>query len=300
MRRRDYLYQGLCIRAEFPLPEWELFARAPCATVPDVSISLGALPEFERIRGSNDQPSAEEYRFSVPGMGFFRVSEGRQISVAPLPGIKPAELQPWLAGPAWAALCYQRGLLITHASAVNFEDGAVAFCGRAGSGKSTTAAHLHALGYAMISDDLCRIEISGGAVFVHPSTPRLRLRSDALVGLETQMPVTPLRTESRLEKTLLWTPNWSRKPLPLKAIYLLNWGEHRLRRLTGSAALHSFLQAASYRGDLIDSMERSASFMSSCIELLRRIPLWELSRPQEVERIGEIVKLITNRAAPET
>jgi len=64
----------------------------------------------------------------------------------------------YLLGSAWGALCYQRDLLVLHASAVRVDGRAVAFCGRPGMGKSTLAAWLAESGHALVSDDLARFE----------------------------------------------------------------------------------------------------------------------------------------------
>jgi energy-coupling factor transporter ATP-binding protein EcfA2 len=291
MKRWNYYYHGLSVRAAFPLPEWDSFDSAETADAPDVVISLG---------DSSVAGSEAEYRFSVPELGSVYVRGGREIEVAPLPGIQPYELHPWLAGSAWAALCYQRGFLMLHASAVSFEDGAVAFCGPAQSGKSTLAAHLHALGHPLVGDDLCRVELPAGALaMIHPSAPRFKLRSDALASLQPEAGTSRSGYDSRAGKTLLWTHNRSVSPLPLRAIYLLNWGEWGQRRLTGSAALRGFLLAGSYRGDLIDSMKRSGAYIQLCMELLRRVPVWELSRLRELMNMDKIVRFITDQSAGE-
>ena len=229
----------------------------------------------------------------MPEWGTIRVTGGREIVVTPLTGVQPGELHPWLAGSAWAALCYQRGLLLIHASAVAFGNGAIAFCGPTGCGKSTLAAHIHSLGHALVSDDLCRVDISGeGSAFIHPSAPRFKLRSDSLAGLGALTQSSGTRLECGAQKAQLWTRNWSPKPLPLIAIFLLNWGEPKSGLLTGSAALRGFLAAACYRGDLIEQMKRSATHVALSVEMLRRVPLWELARPRDLTRAEEIVRFI--------
>jgi hypothetical protein len=69
--------------------------------------------------------------------------------------------------------------------------------------------------------------------------------------------------------------------------------------LTGSAALRGFLLAGSYRGDLIDSMKRSGAYIQLCMELLRRVPVWELSRLRELMNMDKIVRFITDQSAGE-
>jgi hypothetical protein len=295
MRRWNYFYQGLRIGAEFPLPDWDLFATRDSAAEPDVTISIdaGIAAREPRPTGSNPAPE-DEYSFFVPGIGFFQVTGGREITVAPLRGIQSDELQPWLAGSVWGALCYQRGLLILHASAVGLANGAIAFCGLARTGKSTMAAHLHAQGHALVSDDLCRVDISKeGPVLIHPSVPRLKLSKEVLAGLGRELADVPAEGASRTGKLNIWTENRSIEPLPLRAIYLLGWGEWKLRRLTGAEALSRFLAAAIYRSELLASMKRSAPYAHLGLELLRQVPLWELTRPAESPVERNIERFIT-------
>jgi hypothetical protein len=291
MRRWNYFYHGLSVSAAFPVREWDAFENAETSAASDVVISLG---------DSSVPASEAEYRFSVPDLGSVHVRGGREIEVAPLPGVQPDRLHPWLAGSAWAALCYQRGFLMLHASAVAFANGAIAFCGPAQSGKSTLAAHLHALGHALVGDDLCRVELPAARpAIIYPSAPRFKLSSHTLAGLDPDIKTLQSDVDSRTGKTLLWTRNRSVNPLPLRVIYLLNWGEWRQHQLTGSAALRGLLLAGSYRGDLIDSMKRSAAHVQLCVEFLRRVPVWELTRPRELMRMDEIVRFVTDRSAAE-
>jgi hypothetical protein len=295
MRRWNYFYQGLRIGAEFPLPDWDLFATSDLAAEPDVTISIDSGIEARELRSIGSDPAPEdEYSFFVPGIGLFKVAGGREITVAPLSGIQTDALQPWLAGSVWGALCYQRGLLILHASAVGRTDGAIAFCGLARTGKSTMAAHLHAQGHALVSDDLCRVDISTeGPVLIHPSVPRLKLSKEVLAGLGRELADVPGESVSRTGKLNIWTENRSIEPLPLRAIYILGWGEWKLRQLTGAEALSRFLAAAIYRSELLASMKRSAPYANLCLELLRQVPLWEHTRRVESPVERNTVRFIT-------
>jgi hypothetical protein len=299
MKQWHYFYQGLRVSAQFPLPEWTAFGTMAPTAKPDVLISLhdGSAATEPRVPVPDWTPG-DEFAFFAPGIGSFRITGGREIAVAPLPGIQTDALQPWLAGAAWGALCYQRGLLILHASSVGLGDGAIAFCGLAGSGKSTMAAHLHAQGYALVGDDLCRIEFpSDGPIRIHPSAPRLRLAKYALAGLSQKTEDFQAENGSPDRKINFWAQNRSIEPLPLRAIYLLGWGEWSLRRLTGAEALSRLLASATYRGELLHSLKRTGPHAHLCLELLRRVPIWDLTRPKESEAGHNIVRFITETKA---
>jgi hypothetical protein len=75
-------------------------------------------------------------------------------------------------------LCH-RGRMVLHASAVELSGGrAVAFTGLSGQGKSTLATAFFSAGHRLVTDDCLLLENRGGAVYVKPSYPSLRLWPD--------------------------------------------------------------------------------------------------------------------------
>ena len=48
-------------------------------------------------------------------------------------------------------------------------------------------------------------------------------------------------------------------PIPLRAVYLLRWGEPEIVRLKGLNALYALVQAATYRGELLEPMGLTAA-----------------------------------------
>ena len=77
-----------------------------------------------------------------------------------------------LAGTVWAALLLQRGIVPFHASAVEFEAGAVLFLGRSGAGKSSLLGALLKRGRAMLADDVAGVVLdAGGRPVALPAYP---------------------------------------------------------------------------------------------------------------------------------
>lgn len=270
------------VASELPLPEWAVFKEPRPFDDPDVVISVGRGDEHLRPVEKLQVVGPDEYHFFVPDAGEYWVRHGREIVVVPAPGAGEREVRLFLLGSALGALCYQRGLLFLHASVVRTSEGAVAICGRAGAGKSTLAAWLVERGYHFVCDDLCRFEITaGGHARVYPSAPRLKLRRDALetlrwneAGLE--------RDHFRADKFhLAVNHNLARGPVPLRAIYLLDWGEVGVTRLTGLAALRGLVTSATYRADLLEPMNQIAAHWRRCAELAQRVPICRFTRPRD-------------------
>lgn len=127
-----------------------------------------------------------------------------------------------------------RGRLVVHASAIVTPQGAVAFLGGSGRGKSTLAASFWAAGFPLVTDDCLRIDDRGGTLVAVPSYPAVRLWPDALRRLALDAPA-PRRTAHYSEK-LRVTPGQTARPFalgpaPLVRLYVLA----DARRARGSA-----------------------------------------------------------------
>ena len=162
---RDYEAYALRVRSPVPLP----FARGrqdpPAAAEPDVVVRLGAAPaalagaaDGRRAPGGHAEWEAAPGAFliSLYGVARYLVTGGREILVEPRGG-SDREIGACLAGTVWAALLLQRGIVPFHASAVEFEAGAVLFLGHSGAGKSSLSGALLERGYAMLADDVAGV-----------------------------------------------------------------------------------------------------------------------------------------------
>jgi hypothetical protein len=295
--RWHYAYAGLRVTSELSLPEWNVFEGPQPFDDPDVVISLNHAQEQTQLVEKFHIVHPKEYYFFIPDAGEYRVRHGREIVVTPAPGAGAREIRLFLLGSAWGALCYQRGLLFLHASVVRVGDNAIAICGPTGSGKSTLAAWLtDERGYLLMSDDLCRFEITAeGQARVYPSAPRLKLWRDALTALRRSDEGLE-RDHYRLDKYHLDLTDFQ-KPVrsissPLRGIYLLDWGEVDLTRLTGATALHRLVKSATYRGDLLEPMNQVAAHWQRCAELAQRVPIFQFTRPRNWSAMEAAVGLL--------
>lgn len=292
MKQWHYNYAGLHVDSSVEIPEWSGFEGMVPSEEADVRIRLA--------NGSQgwDEPAADapiiladEVCFCIPGVASYRVREGCEIRVARARSASWRKVRLYLLGSAWGALCYQRGLLVVHASAVRVGDCAVAFCARPGGGKSTLAAWLTTKGYDLISDDLTRIEVPPqGSVLIYPSARRLKLWQDTLDALVWSSPGLE-KDHHRYNKFHLSVDgNGARYPLPLRAIYVLDWGDSGLRRLTGHAAVRQVVSTATYRGGLLEPMDRLGLYWRQCLDLVRRVPVWELRRPRDLSAMEQTLR----------
>jgi hypothetical protein len=123
----------------------------------DVEIRRGNVPqqlEGDGADGASYQIRGGRMLLRVPNGLRYLIEEGRRILYAGDAGADDPDLALFLLGSAWGALCYQRGLIPLHASAVAVDGAVHAFTGPSGAGKSTLAAALAARGRALFTDDV--------------------------------------------------------------------------------------------------------------------------------------------------
>ena len=290
----DYSVFGLNVRSSLPLPE--LFAAVP-GTDPDVVISTGAelqvddpVPAFSAVD--------DAILISIPEIGRFHVSGGREIRVEPLAGVPDRNLRLYLLGSAFGALLHQRGLLPLHANAVEVDGSAVAFMGESGSGKSTLATWFHDQGHKVVADDVCAVHFhDDGRPFTLPGLPRFRLWQPALEAFgRSSDGLARSYSAERFDKfdLPLAADTAVAKELPLGAIYVLERGETlQFQRLAGVEAAEAVI-AHTYRGRYVTAARNERGHWQACIRLARHIPIFRAARPWSLDQINPVAKGILN------
>jgi hypothetical protein len=125
-------------------------------------------------------------------MADFTVSaDGREIQCFPQPETQLDTIRHLLLDQVVPLTLSSRGRLILHASAIVTPDGAVAFLGASGLGKSTLAASFGRQGLPFLADDCLVLKEEGGRLLAIPSYPDLRLWPDSLLGVLIHRPELP-------------------------------------------------------------------------------------------------------------
>lgn len=189
----DFAAHGLLVRSDLPL-------RLPGAVTPgrpdivlrrgpDRPVPAGA-PAGELLAAVHNEHRRTFYGFArdaehtilrYPGLcEFVGDRELRDVVVHLEPGADAGVLPVVAAGAVLAVHLMLRGELVLHASAVRVGDGAVAFVGASGMGKSTLATLLCADGHELLADDVVRVDLAGcRGPTVFPGSVESRLRPGA-------------------------------------------------------------------------------------------------------------------------
>jgi hypothetical protein len=289
-----YRAYGLTFRSVLPLPEL-----AEHAGSPDVVIRLGKLSQVtdaEREKNRHIDPRPEGIYLAWRNVGAFFVRGGREIVVDPHPGVEPRLLRLYTLGTTLALLLHQRQrLTVLHASVADIGGSAVAFVGAKRAGKSTLAAALHFRGHELIADDILAVDLNHATPLALPGFPQIKLWPDSAESLGIHPEALP-RLRAELDKRGPRVQHgFATSPVPLERIYVLTPGaEIGIEPLSSHEAVRSLLQhwyGARFGSDLVGALGLSTHLLHSAA-LARAVRVHRLSRPDSLERVGEIVDLV--------
>ncbi|MGC6328486.1 hypothetical protein [Rhizorhabdus sp. FW153] len=297
---RQYRLSGLTVRSDFELP---MRTSRPSDDLrpPDVLFELGeapeSLPHFSH-RGPNWTANQRSFLLDLPGIGRFLSEDGCRLMLRPAPGAFLDDIAVFATGTAMAAILYQRGAMLLHASAVVHDGRAFLFCGASGSGKSTIAGALVQAGATFLADDVCSIDQSAGRPPVVLTDGRcLRLYPDSIdqVGLRDGVGDRVRRRIDKFHVTPAATSHAVQEYAPLGGIYILSNSTAAappgVRPMPLLEAAQSLLHHT-YRRRLALAYGREGQVARDAARLLSQVPVFHLRRPLDFDRLDESVAMI--------
>ena len=172
----------------------------------------------------------------------------------------------YLLGPVLGFVLRLRGITCLHASAIDLGDQAIAVVGPPGAGKSTTAAIFAERGYGVLSDDLVALADQRDTLLVQPGYPRLGLWPDSVEVLFGSPDLLPRQTptwDKRYLDVMQDGYRFQRRPLPLRAVYVLSERENGKAPFADPLPAHAGLMILienAYVSYLLDKTMRARDF----------------------------------------
>ncbi len=248
--------------------------------------------EFHRLNGG--------YLLRFPDLADFQVSaDAHAVTGYPVPGVSEGTVQHLYLNQVLPLVLSKLGKRVFHASAVEIDEGAIAFAAESGRGKSTLAASFAVNGFRFLTDDGLVLEPSGDDFEVLPSHPSIRLWADseaALIqpGTETA-PAVSYTSKARFlagERV-----RYRDQPRPLRRAYFLGDGRAEtvtFARLRPAEALvewvkHSFLLD-------IEERPRLASHFDQVASLANRPIHYRLDYPRRFDDLAQVRAAIVEHA----
>ena len=195
-----------------------------------------------------------------------------------------------------------QGKLVLHAGAVVLPEGAVAFLGASGFGKSTLTASFSQQGFPLLTDDCVLLEEKDGQILVVPSYPSLRLwpeNAAALLADEVRLSDV---THYSSKKRLGWDTgqlNFTNDAVPLRRLYLLANPEEQTDsseiQITLLSPRNAFIEVLRHTFHLdVTDMQRLAREMSELSHLVTLGLVYKLSYPRELALLPKVQEMILN------
>lgn len=213
------------------------------------------------------------------GTSFVVSADGRTIATVSAPAhYTRDDLAAYALGPVLGVALHLQGAVLLHAATVLMRGRAIVIAGGAGSGKSTTAAILHRLGYAVLADDLT--EIADARPFAAlASLPAIRLWPDILDALYGSAAAFPDRAPSWEKKIVAVPPAEGAKEIV--AILMLDARERgesaRLERMSPREGWQRLI-AEAYTVRLPDETMREKIFDVTSA-LADQVPMYTFAPP---------------------
>jgi hypothetical protein len=295
--RYHYSIFGFVIASDLELPELRPIAAR--ATDPDIVISIGDIADPERAPGLYKRDKGA--MLNIDNVARFAISGGARILVEPLPGTPLANIRLFLLGSAMGMLIHQRGLLPLHGNAIEIDGRAFAFVGHSGAGKSTLAAWFHDHGYRILSDDVCVVRFDAdGRPMLDAGIPRLRLWREAIeasgrVADAYQRSFAGDEAQDKYDVPVAAAATVDRA-LPLAAVYALRRGDALKINRLGPVDSAEVLFANTYRGGYLDQTATNARHWEACLDVIRRVRVFDLVRPWDLGALGKHASTIARHA----
>ncbi len=229
---------------------------------------------------------------------FYVSRDGREVWAMWAVASTLADTETYLLGPVLGFAQRLMGVLCLHASAVVVGDVAIALCGPAFAGKSTTAGAFGAAGYGVLADDMTVLREDAGGVMAMPAYDHLRVWEDSeriLLGSSGTLPrLTPTWDKRALRlKGQGW--NWREEPARLGAVVLLAPRVHAANAPRVDAVPRSeafvHLAANSYANYLLDDRMRADEF-AAITRLMSSVEVVRVTPHADPARIGDLVRAI--------
>lgn len=291
---------NLTIQSELPLP----LPVCRSSGQPDIRIINGDLLEPEVVYRTFDGVSyahGEESLFLKWNvLGSFLIRKGKEIIVANKQDTLRYSPVVALLGTVMAVAIQQRGLPALHGSSVLLDDAAVIFLGEKGEGKSTIAGYLQRMGSALLSDDVCAIDMPEGKnPIISPSFSNIKLWPDSMHYLNYQ-PDHFERVHPSLEKrNISLNTGFSYSPSPVAAIIALATGpEVALEPLRGHYAIPFLLPHLiinRFPEHQPDKLIRD--IYHQLTNLMHNVSLYRLTRPRDISLLPRLADLILEMKA---
>jgi hypothetical protein len=171
------------------------------------------------------------------------------------------------------SVSFTHGFELLHASAVEVDEGVVAFVAPTGGGKSSVATEFGRRGYRIVCDDVLAIGRRGDELFCHPGPAVMNIPTSA--SLPPSLGASLITTFADEDELWVALEHAATSPRTLRSVYLLDRsaGRRSVSKVTGATVLDLLPNSIS----LPHSAARARSRFELFSELAEQVPVFSLA-----------------------
>jgi hypothetical protein len=222
----------------------------------------------------------------LPDIGHFLLRETEVVCALETAADAP-EITAAIFGNVLACICWRRGQLALHGSAVAIDGKAVLLLGPVATGKSLLAGALARRGHCVLADEVAAVADG----HCDPAGSLLSLADDALIAAGIDPDVLPQYSNFPIPKRL-WTagPPAEPRPYPVAAVLRLAKAEpdapNQPERLAAEAAIEAVLGQV-YRRDMLRVLDTEITARREAAKLCATAPVYRFPVARSLDRVEE-------------
>lgn len=241
----------------------------------------------------------EGYLLRFPELADFEISgNALKVTCHPAPDVPRSTCDHIYLNQVLPLVLSRQGRQVFHASAVEIGEGAVAFLGESGRGKSTLAASFASSGTRFLTDDGLSVEAGGEGFRVLPGHPSIRLWQDSREALLSPVSSSapPLVYTSKARMLAGTGLAFCEVARPLKLAFFLGAGNTRKVVVEPLAAAQALVEWIRH-SFLLDPEEKSllASHFDRVAALADRVRCFRLDYPRRYGALGRVRQAIVRQ-----
>lgn len=289
----DHLIYGLRLRSPLAFPE---LPRCERGEAPDVVLELTSI-RAERPSGVGEQgwyeARANETLLFWPEFGSVRIRDGAHIQLDAHPSLDPAWVRAVVLGTVFSVLLQQRRRYPLHAGGVRLGEGARAFVGASGAGKSSLTAGLASRGHELLGDDVLPLESArDGALRAHPGRSEIKLDEPAARALGHRSGALEPLAAAEGKRALRAGFASAAQPCPLDGLYALEWGARVAIDPLAPHEVLPLLLSNAHRPELLVAALGQAELLRWCANMAQRTRAFRLTRPRDFAALPEVLSRV--------
>ena len=269
--------------------------RAPAGTTVELTIQFGApavlmepeVPGLTRILRGGD--CSVDYG---PFARFTITADGSYVHVTPGAGVGTSMLRHIVIDHVIPRRFALIGRVALHATAIDVGNGAVAFMGVSGRGKSTLSAALVAAGGNWVADDFLLLDTTGAEISVVPTIVATRLCEDSASALGLLHRDAEVIFTGAAKRR--WTVIGADGPVPLRALVVLDRRTDADGPVTCSrlGPGESLAEIAPQWFLAETGAVSPATMLRTLGSVLQEVPVIRLSYPTSLDRLNNVVSAV--------